>query len=185
MIGKKVRTFALVRSGSRAPNVLSVHYLAFWAQPGLEIARGILHNTVAAASGNSGESAVAKSGGRLATTARLFVCVSLMTGALSAGPAVAQRLELRAGAVASSALVSDAIARGASTVQATARPAPLVGIVFLLPLRPAVSLEAGAAYAASNLRASDAGGSWGGEALGVWQALVGVRYRPGSRTRPD
>ena len=184
MIGKKVRTFRGAPAGSRNSNVLSARYLAFSAPCGLEIAKGIPHNTVAAASGNSGESAVAKSGGRLATTARLFVCTLLIAGA-AAGRARAQRLELRAGAVISSALVEDAIATGASTVRATARPAPLLGTAVLLPLRPPFSLEAGAAYASSSLRAEDSSGSWNGQRLGVLQALIGIRYRLGARVPAD
>ncbi|HEX9108230.1 MAG TPA: hypothetical protein VF832_13400, partial [Longimicrobiales bacterium] len=114
---------------------------------------------------------MAKSGGRRKTTARLFVYL-LVGAALPGRMALAQRLELRAGAVASSALVSDAIARGASPVKESARPAPLVGAALVVPLRHALALEAGAAYAFSALRGKDSSGSWTGARVGVPQLLV-------------
>jgi len=109
------------------------------------------------------------------------LCLAAAAGLGAAGGAAAQRLEVRAGMVLSSALAHDAIAQGSSPVTVRARLAPLAGAAALVPLRERLLLEVGAAVALSRLRAQDGLASRDVQSLTVVQALVGVRYGQAGR----
>jgi len=146
----------------------------------------------AAASGNSGESAVAK-GGRSAferAVPSFFVPAFLLVPCLTQGTLAAQgpRLEIRLGAVASSALARDEVAStllrqrvGAPVsggVLAGPRPAPALEMALQLPLRPGLAAELALGYARSPLRVEEAeGGSWEAGNLDVLHGLIGIRWQ--------
>lgn len=158
------------------------------------------HNMVAAASGKSGESAVARravvrsSGGRFV----FFMLRHRMSAALLAGgaallwaaPAAAQAagVELRLGVAGSTALVRDAVAtstpdspRGVEPVTARPSLAPVVAVRFLTPLRRALELELAAGWTFARLEAHETEASYRVQRLGIGQGTVGVRYAPTTR----
>lgn len=160
------------------------------------------HNTVAAASGNSGESAAAKAGGHHSRwPSRLFLYVGAgraVAGAVAglllvAGTAPVQaqgiRVEVRAGVAASTALVRDAIATGSvadsvlppgKTVQAASvsvAPSPVVTVAFVQESAGRLGLEAELGWTFGRLHVAGGAGGYRLGTVGIGQAAVAARWQ--------
>ena len=146
----------------------------------------------AAASGNSGESAVAK-GGRSAerrAVPSFFVALVLAAGLAFPGHTAGQRpaVSLRVGGAGSTALAEDRVASDllraqvgrpvAEGVEARPALAPGVELAAAFPLRPRVAGEVALGWSRASLRAEEPGGAgWDAGDLELFHATLMVRWR--------